>query len=58
MPSQLLNTKPVEKILPGTAMEGPQDAVGPLSFLSSLGNLLLTRRKKSLDNCQQEETSG
>jgi hypothetical protein len=29
MPSQLLNTKAVQEFLPGTAMEGPQDAAGP-----------------------------
>jgi hypothetical protein len=29
MPSQLLNPKAVEEFLPGTALEGPQDAAGP-----------------------------
>jgi hypothetical protein len=32
MPSQLLYTKAVEEFLPGTAMEGPQYAAGPLGF--------------------------
>jgi len=46
MPSQLLYTKAGEEFLPGTAMEGPQDAAGPLGFLSSPGNPLLRERKK------------
>jgi hypothetical protein len=56
MPSQMLNTKAVEKFLPGTAMEGPLNAAGPLGFYRLL-EIHYSERKRSFDNCQQEETS-
>jgi len=51
MPSQLLYTKAFEEFLPGTALEGPQDAAGPKGFYRLLEIHYSEQEKKSFDNC-------